>query len=534
MKKIVAAVAAAGVAITGVVLLAPSGASAAPSAPGQYAPPAIAWGACADESLKKAGAECGMLDVPLDYAKLDGEKIQIAVSRVKHKVPDAQSQGPILVNPGGPGGSGLIYATLGANVPNKVGEAFDWIGFDPRGVGSSKPALSCDPNYFTYNRPEYVPVHPNIERVNLEKAKGYAEACGKAGGKLLDHVKTTDTINDMESIRKALGVEQINYYGFSYGTYLGQVYGTLHPERMRRVVMDGVVNHKDVWYKANLNQDIAFDRNIKIYFEWISRYDNVFRLGKTGHEVERQYYAQRDKLGKKPAGGVIGSSEFNDLFLPAAYGQRRWEDIAKAFSGWVHRGEWEPLKARYDAANGPGDDNGFAMYNGTQCTDVQWPEWKQQRFDNWTTHFRAPFQTWANAWYNAPCLNWAAKASKPVSVDGAKAPPVLLISEELDAATPYPGALQARQSFPKSSLISLPGGTVHSGSLGGNACVDDRIAEYLATGKLPERKPGNASDVQCTPKPQPVPKGANVATREHGTVGLDSRATLLGQLLGRR
>src|SRR5438046_5516010 len=118
--------------------------SAAWGQPGTPAAPAaddighVAFGACADPGLAQAGAECGFLSVPLDYGNPRGAKIQIAVSRIKHKVPDSQYQGIILVNPGGPGGSGLGLVTLGQFVPNHVGDAFDWIGFDPRGVGSSK------------------------------------------------------------------------------------------------------------------------------------------------------------------------------------------------------------------------------------------------------------------------------------------------------------------------------------------------------------------------------------------------------------
>ena len=508
MKKIATAALAAGLVVGGLAW-APTTVAAAPP---EFTPAPIQWGPCQDESLQKAGAECAMLDVPMDYDDPAGEKIQLAVSRVKHTVPDDQYQGVMLLNPGGPGGSGLYLATLGESVPKDAGKAYDWIGFDPRGVGSSKPALSCDPNYFSYNRPDYVPSTPELEREWLDRSEGYAKACGD-NGELLDHVKTTDTVADMDSIRKALGAEQINYYGFSYGTYLGQVYGTLHPERMRRVVMDGVVNVNDVWYQANLNQDVAFDRNINIYFDWIARHDSVYHLGATGADVAKQFYDQRARLDKEPAGGVIGSDEWTDLFLPAGYGQTGWDKRAKAFSGWVHNGDWAPLKKLVDSANSPGDDNGFAVYNAVQCSDLQWPkQWKKWREDNWEIHAKAPFETWANAWYNAPCLSWPAKPGKPVKVDGSGVESALLISEELDAATPFPGALEARKRFPNASLISLPGGTTHSGSLGGNACLDDQIADYLASGKLPERKPGDGPDTQCEPLPQPEPEALGTAS----------------------
>ncbi|MDA3624381.1 alpha/beta hydrolase [Saccharopolyspora sp. WRP15-2] len=501
MRKVVTAAMAVGL-LAG---LSPAAASAAPAPPG-FDPTPIQWGQCSDEDLQKAGAECGMLQVPMDYADPAGEQISLAVSRIKHTVPDDQYQGVMLVNPGGPGGSGLSLSTLGAYVPKGAGAAYDWIGFDPRGVGSSLPAISCDPNYFSYDRPNYVPTTPELEKTWLDRSEGYARACGN-NGKLLEHVKTTDTVEDMDSIRKALGADQINYYGFSYGTYLGQVYGTLHPDRMRRVVMDGVVNVEDVWYDANLNQDVAFDRNIKIFFDWVAEHDDVYHLGKTGADVEKLFYEQQAALDKEPAGGVIGPDEWVDVFLTAGYSQSAWDSRAKAFAGWVHNGDWETLKKIYDGSNTPGDDNGFAVYLAVQCTDVKWPQsWEQWRQDSWDIHEKAPFETWSNTWYNAPCLSWPAKPGKPVEVDGSKVDSALLISEELDAATPFPGALEARKRFPGASLISLPGGTTHSGSLSGNTCLDDQIADYLATGKLPPRQPGNGPDTKCDPLPKPTPE----------------------------
>ncbi|MCI2420581.1 alpha/beta hydrolase [Saccharopolyspora sp. K220] len=507
MRKVVTA----GLAVGLLVGLSPVvGATAAPAP--EFNPAPIQWGQCADEDLQKAGAECAMLAVPMDYADPAGEQVSLAVSRIKHTVPDDQYQGAMLVNPGGPGGSGLALSTLGASVPKGAGGAYDWIGFDPRGVGASQPALSCDPNYFSYDRPHYVPTTAELENTWLDRSEGYARACGNTG-KLLEHIKTTDVVEDMDSIRKALGAEQINYYGFSYGTYLGQVYGTLHPERLRRVVLDGVVNADDVWYQANLNQDLAFDRNIKIFFDWIAKYDSVYHLGTTGADVEKVYYEQLAKLDQQPAGGVIGSDEWTDLFLTAGYAQSVWDQRAKAFSGWVHNGDWQTLKTIYDATNSPGDDNGFAVYLSVQCTDVQWPKsWETWRKDNWAVHEQAPFEAWANAWYNAPCVFWPAKPGKPVDVDGSEVAGALLISEELDAATPFPGAIEARKRFPNASLISLPGGTTHSGSLSGDACLDDQIADYLATGKLPARQPGNGPDTTCEPLPQPVPEGVATAT----------------------
>lgn len=518
MRKLIAAVAATGTLVSGAVTATaaegtPSVSTAsthqAKSSPA-YMPPPIAWGSCQSPTLQHFTAQCGMLTVPLDYSRPRGTKITIAVSRIAHTVPSSKYQGVMLVNPGGPGGSGLTLSVLGQFVPKGAGNAYDWIGFDPRGVGSSRSALTCDGSYFGYDRPYYVPTNERLERTWLGKTRNYAKACGRAGGSLLHHLKTTDSVADMESIRKALGRQQINYYGFSYGTYLGQVYSTLHPERVRRMVMDGVVNPKDVWYRANLNQDVAFDRNMRMYFDWVAKHDAVYHLGTTGKQVTRLYYSVLQRLRAQPADGIIGPDEWTDSFLQAGYYVFGWEDVARAFSAAVIGHDFSGIKALYDGSQpqGPGADNAYAVYLGVQCTDVRWPQsWAKWERDNWQTYRKAPFETWANAWYNAPCRDWRGKPGTPVRVNGNKVGKVLLlISETLDAATPYPGALELRHLYPKASLIEGVGGTTHAGSLSGVTCTDNAIATYLATGKVPARKAGNHSDLRCPPVPAPDPQ----------------------------
>jgi pimeloyl-ACP methyl ester carboxylesterase len=480
----------------------------------------IAWEKCADAVLQSRKAECGFLAVPLDYAHPSGTKIHLAVSRIKHTTTDpAKYQGVMLVNPGGPGGSGYALSALGSLVPDRAGLAYDWIGFDPRGVGASKPALTCNSKYEGYNRPGYVPTTAALENVWRVRAKAYAQACAKAGGALLDHIKTTDTVQDMDTIRRALGADKISFYGFSYGTYLGQVYATLHPDRVHRMVLDGVVDPGRVWYDANLDQDVAFERNMKIYFGWVAKYDSVYHLGKTGAAVQKLFQKTSTKLAKKPAGDVLGPDELTDIFLQAGYYIFGWPQVAAAFASYVNDGDPALLKALYDQNNPQkaGGDNGYAVYLAVQCTDVRWPmSWRRWKTDNWRVHRVAPFETWANAWYNAPCLDWAGTPGRPVKVDGRKAPPVLLVSESLDAATPFTGSLEVRKRFPRSALIEGVGGTTHAGSLFGNACVDKTIAAYLATGAMPRRVKADRSDKLCTPLAQPTPTSATPAAKRAG------------------
>jgi pimeloyl-ACP methyl ester carboxylesterase len=323
-------------------------------------------------------------------------------------------------------------------------------------------------------------------------------------------MSTIDAVRDMDLIREALGADQINYYGFSYGTYLGQVYATLFPGRMRRAVLDANVDPRNVWYQANLNQDLAFDRNIQIWFGWLAEHHAAYHLGKTQAAVSERFYAEEQRMEAEPAGGVVGPSEWDDAFLYVGYCECLWTYLADVFSSWVHHGNVKKLIGAYRYADGPGVDNGFAVYNAVQCTDVQWPpDWATWEEDNWATYEQAPFFTWGNAWYNAPCLYWHAPAGVPTTVAGDDTP-VLLIGETLDAATPFEGNLYVRSVFPNAVLISEPGGTTHAGSLFGNACVDNKIAKFLKTGELPPRQPGDEADVECAPLPKPEPPGGAI------------------------
>jgi pimeloyl-ACP methyl ester carboxylesterase len=465
------------------------------------------WGRCASATLRDFDARCAKLSVPLDYGDPTGKQIRLALSRVRHSVPDDEYQGVMLVNPGGPGGSGLIYSTLGQFIPKRAGDAYDWIGFDPRGVGSSGPALSCIPKYFHGDRPPYVPKTDALESIWLKRSEKYADACAEAQPDLLPNMTTEDVARDMDSIRQALGVDQINYYGFSYGTYLGQVYATLFPGSLRRAVFDGVVDPSAAWHEANLNQDLGFDRNVHIFFAWLAGHNRAYHLGKTEQAVTQIFLEVERALKRHPAGGVVGPDEWNDIFLYSGYSQGLWKYIGKVFSKWVQEHATRRLINAYRAFDAPGDDNGFAVYLAVICTDATWPDWENYSADVWATYEQAPLFSWNNGWFNAPCMFWQSPSSTAVTVVG-DSTPVLIINETLDAATPYEGALVVRGLFPESSLIAVVDGVNHANSLAGNKCVDLPIADFLSTGALPERQPGGGADVECDRLPAPKPSAA--------------------------
>lgn len=513
-RKVLATALGALLATAGLSLVPLTAAQAGPAAPAStvasttasYRAAPVDWHRCKNRDLKAAKAQCGFLTVPLDYANPAGPTIQLAVSRVLHT--KKTFRGAVFVNPGGPGGSGLQYSRLGGAVPHGVGRSYDWYGFDPRGVGASRPALSCDPGFGNSQHQPYEPSTPAILSYWQTKVEAYAAACGASAAKdLLPHLKTTDTVADLESLRTSIGASQVTYYGFSYGTYIGQVWATLHPGSLKAMVLDGVIDSSRVWYHSNLDQDYAFSKVYSKFFRWVGRYDRVFHLGRTGQQVDKRVARLRTKLSAKPLGGRIGAAEVDDLLTNAGYLNLAWPDVATALSQLVNEKNTRPIRQILRSPKGPGADNGYAMYLATECTDAPWPkDWNVWASDNAIVDKDAPYIAWANAWYNAPCRTWPAPSSSAAfAVNGAAyTGPVLLMNETFDAPTPFAGALATRALFPTASLIEGQGGTTHAASLSGVSCVDDAIAELLKKGTLPRRKSGTGADKRCPGLKPPV------------------------------
>ncbi|MEU5990822.1 alpha/beta hydrolase [Spirillospora sp. NPDC047418] len=465
----------------------------------------IDWGACevSGPSDPMNNAQCAQVEVPLDYARPGGRKISIAVSRFRH-TDEKNYQGVLFVNPGGPGGSGLAYAPALARWIGGVGHAdvaakYDIIGFDPRGVGSSKPALTCDPNFSDPIRPDYVPSSWKEEKAWIAKSRKYAQDCAKKFGWLLPHMRTTDAARDVDAIRAALGQDKISWYGFSYGTYFGATYATLFPSRVKRMVLDGNVNPKTVWYDAQLEQDKAFEHNMKAWWAWIAEYDSIYHLGKTEKAVEAKYYAIRAAAKKSPIGGQMGPDELDDTVLSAGYNTGYYIPFAEALSAWANG---EDASALLYWMSPGGDDNGFAVYNAVQAADARWPR-------NWSKWHRDAvklnrqgyrFNTWSNVWFNAPIAFWPFQGGPAFRLHGSRQlPGMLLVQSTEDAATPVAGGLQMHKAFPSSRLVFEVGGKTHANTLNGNACLDDKVAAYLDTGALPASHRG--PDAYCKAVP---------------------------------
>jgi len=514
MKRVLPALAAAGLTIALGLAGCTSGSSqdGPSSGGGSSGSSSLHWHPC---TAQGASLQCASLQVPLDYSRPHGRKITLALSQVPATAPASKRQGVLLVNPGGPGGPGLgLAAFVAQGLDPAVASEYTIVGFDTRGVGASVPSLSCDASFFSRARPDYIPTSAAEERLNENRAKMYAADCEKKYGWLLPYMTTENMARDMDSIRVALGEQQISYFGYSYGTYLGQVYATLFPHRVRRMVLDSTVNPKGAWWADNIGQDYAFEARLQAFFAWMAKYDDVYHLGSTPAEVSASWYRARAELEAHPIPGpsgqpLVGADEFDDTMLIGGYDNTYWPSLAAALAAYVNDHSTSQLLAQYDQ-EGVQSENEFAVYNAVECADVNWPRnWATWNSETRRVYATAPFEAWDNAWFNAACAFWPVKGpSQPLQIKGAGLPGILMIQGTLDPATPYAGAQVAHSLLPSARMVVVVGSGNHGQSLSDppNNCVNGYLNRYLATGELPQR-PGQIN-ATCPAVPDPTPDSA--------------------------
>ncbi|HEV8221111.1 MAG TPA: alpha/beta hydrolase [Streptosporangiaceae bacterium] len=475
-----------------------------PAAPAARSASSLSWHNCPNA---RVAMRCATLTVPLDYAHPHGRTITLALSEIPATAPSGQRLGPLLVNPGGPGGSGLeLPPQLRAALPAAVAARYDIIGFDPRGVGDSRPALHCDPSFFAGVQPPY----PATSRTagQMQAARAYAAGCERRFGWLLPHMTTADNARDLEAIRAALGVPKINYYGVSWGTYLGEVYATMFPGHVRRMVLDSVVDPTGWSYKDGLMQAPAAQRRMVAFFTWIAQHDAVYRLGRTTAQVTAQYEAALHALTAHPVRGksgqpLIGPDELAETIVSAIYSTSLWPPLASGLAAYLHGHRTAALV--FLDRNLATDENEFAVFNAVTCADAASPRsWARWDADARRIARTAPLLAWPGNWYSPLCPFWPVRPpAKPMTIGAPGLPGILMLQGTLDAPTPYAGALQARRSLPTARMVVVSGGGDHGQAVTSppNTCVNGYLARYLATGALPSGSGPIAATCASLPPP---------------------------------
>ncbi|KUM72437.1 alpha/beta hydrolase [Streptomyces curacoi] len=501
----IASVLAASAVATLVPALAPAPASAAQNPLSQYLQQKPAWHRC--DSSTPASFQCATIKVPLDYRRPGGKKLDLAISRLKAGS-QSERRGALLINPGGPGGSGLdMPQLLASELPKSVKNKYDLVGFDPRGVGQSSPVgCGLTPGEENWERPYKAETFAK----DVKWARTVAEKCYAKQGDKLRHITTRNTARDMDVIRAVLGEKKISYLGYSYGTYLGAVYTQMFPKRSDRFVLDSAVDPARIWRGMIQvwaeGAEPAFTR----WTEWTAERNSTYKLGETPEAVRKAFYdlvarADREPLdldGTKLTGDDIrvGSRAMFFSVRDAAEAVVELKKAAEGRSPSADRETRTHTPAPPSFGRAAPEDNGTAAFWTVLCADTrEWPrDPEQYRADAIRDKAKYPlYGDFASG--IKPCAFWKTNGSEPATRIDNKVG-ALILQNEWDSQTPLASGQGLRRVMKGAKMVTVLGGVGH-GIYGTKSCADKTATAYLTTGKLPVK------DATCQAAPEARERG---------------------------
>jgi pimeloyl-ACP methyl ester carboxylesterase len=477
----------------------------------------VSWTPCAD------GFECATVSAPLDYDRPRGARIAIALTRMRATEPQRRI-GSLVVNPGGPGLSGVAFVQANfRNLPAELRARFDIVGFDPRGLAGST-ALRCyeSAEEARADRPPFLyPETPAEETAWRQADDRLAAACARRGGPILRHMSSADVARDLERLRVTLGDRKLTYLGYSYGSIPGQTYANLFPDRFRALVIDGVID------------PVVATRGPGRAARTTPTATRMAAAGGAGQTLD-EFFRVCDAAG--PACAFSGRSSarfaklaarlrtgpttvvdpathettarYNDLIgvaLGAVFNAASWPGLAQFLADLEKR--LSAVAPRTTVLRVPQQyPNDLEGKPGVACSDTvnprSFPVWQDaaDRAERRYGYFGRIYN-----WVWSQCRSWPAGAGQ----DSYHGPwtahteaPVLIVGNYFDPATPYAGAVGASRLLPNSRLLSYAGWGHVAFHLQGNACVDAHVSRYLLTAEPP------AAGTVCRPEPPFPPSPA--------------------------
>ncbi|WP_328469980.1 alpha/beta hydrolase [Actinoplanes sp. NBC_00393] len=456
-------------------------AAARTGAPAKAPAGSIAWGPCDPAEEAPARVLCGTLDVPIDWSKPRGPKLTLALAKLPAADP-AQRIGSLLINPGGPGGSGVGFAfAAGEAFSPAIVNRFDIIGFDPRGQARSQ-AILCDSDDLAAQSevafPDSAAEYAQLRAANRELFAG----CAELSGPLFKFVDTASVARDMDAIRAGLGESKISYYGVSYGTMIGQQYAELFPTRVRAMALDSNMDHSQNIPDYQKYETLAMEGSFVEFAKWCERTEACVLNDENVLAYFDELYAQAE------AGDLVFEGE------PVAP-----ETLISAVFGYLYDPiSWFELATLLAALGGDATDGrlgrGEPVVNGylpVMCSDF--------RFDVGSYRNLAALERAQNrlaphtklspiAWTDlTSCQNWPYRVSNPPHRlrASSKLPPILLANSRWDVATPYEWGRSLARQLPSSTFLTYDG--VGHGTYWLSPCAQAAIDTYLVERRTPAK-----------------------------------------------
>lgn len=443
----------------------------------------------------EADFDCTTVTAPLDWADPSAGEIELSV--IRSRATGGEAIGSLLTNPGGPGASGvgLIRDSLASAVGEPLREQFDVIGFDPRGVGEST-AVSCfdaaDMDAYLYDIPENERGSDAWTDELLERHSGFAEACDANSDGILPYITTENAARDLDLLRAVLGDRELNYLGYSYGTFLGATYAKLFPEKVGRLVLDGAVDPSVSGLDVNVTQGIGFESALRAYMAFClegsecpfrgSVDDAMADLGALLASVDRDPLPAAD-------GRELGADSLMTGIIAALYSEESWEYLTLALDGAL-QGDPEVAflladfyNQREDGAYISNRSEAFRAYN---CVDYP-VDADEADVAAALERLGAEAPTVAPYWFGPdPCEVWPYPATgtrEAITAEGAA--PIVVVGTTNDPATPYEWSVSLADQLASGVLVTREG-EGHTGYNKGSECVDDAVERYLLEGTVPE------------------------------------------------
>ncbi len=477
----------------------PPSSPAASQMPASSAPPAPDLRRYYDQTLRWSGCggdfQCARLAVPLDYTDPSGGDITLSVIRLRAEKPSARI-GSLVLNPGGPGGSGVDYARAARAVTSDALRArYDIVGFDPRGVGTSTP-IRCltDAETDAFLAIDGSPDTPAEEQAWAEESRLLGQRCAQRSPKLVGHISTQEVARDVDVLRAALGDSTLHYLGASYGTYIGATYAQLFPTKAGRLVLDGALDPALPSEAVNLGQATGFEANLGDFVDDCLRKSDcplprpraaaLARIARLLDDSDRT--PLRSESGRKVTQALVVLGIIYPLYSPSLWPQLR-DSLPPAF-----RGDGTGLLASADAYADRRPDGRFASNSNevgyaVNCLDHAEgsPDLARYRADATALTKAAPLFGAYLAWGSLPCATWPVQtAPKAAPITAKGAPPIVVVGTTGDPATPYAWAVSLARELSSGVLLTNVG-VGHTAYQTGNACIDRAIDRFLLTGSPP-------------------------------------------------
>ena len=459
-----------------------------------------------DWSAPSNGIDTTKVTVPLSWDDPTGQTIKIAIAR--HSA-GAGSLGSLLINPGGPGGSGFdfVQQSVAYVVTPAVLAKYDIIGFDPRGVNHSTPRIACytDPKqedkllYGTYSSP-YGTTGWIDELTTVEK--DWAAACLKNTGPLLGHIDAASNARDMDVIRAVLGDRTMHYLGYSYGTYLGTMYAELFPGKVGRMVLDGPIDPTVGDLDSLATQMAGFDSALKSYMASCLAQkgcpfsgtvaDGLQQVRAILDGIDARHLVASD--GRKLDSATVGTGISYPL-----YSQSAWPQLTAMFRD-LAKNDADSTFENADGYNGRNSDGTYSdnasdVYAAVTCaegdlaTDGKTALQGLAQIDAAAPILGKYFAEDDYAVLDTACSNWPEPVAKlPKVFDAKGAAPIMVVATTNDPATPYAGGVSLSKQLSSGVLVTHQG-EGHTVYAQGDTCIDDTVDAYLLKGTVPSSDP---------------------------------------------